>query len=200
MPETLIVNRTSLSAVSDIERVHQFQLSLWSQLGVVDGYLGSGSWIDCSGGLTLLALHRYSDKESADRGLEEISHHLLSPSGTASGASPVDTIRTETLEAAGRLQDGLLTSPFVSLTVRIAEPGHQKDLLHAVRDVLLECAVIDGFLGYRIGASESLKEEIVSLAGWGSYEAFLQSIPTGIVPSVRCFKLAWSTETTPVSS
>jgi hypothetical protein len=193
MPETLIVNRTSLDTQAAIERVHAFQLSQWPFLATVDGYLGSGTWIACDGGLGLLALHLYRDGASADAGLQVIAGHLLTPSGTASGSSPVDTIRTQTLEVSGQLGADILSAPYLSMTVRIAEPGHQAHLLQALRDVLMECASIGGFTGYRIGFSESLKEELVSLAGWTSREAFLKSVPTGIVPSVRCFKLAWST-------
>jgi heme-degrading monooxygenase HmoA len=186
---TLIVVRTQYSTMPSIESTKSYHQSVHRALEEVSGFEGGGLWVNSTEPGKHLIIYRYKDLESAAAGLEAISDQRLLAQSQTIHSGPPDVISLRTIKESGAVKD-IESCTYLSVSIRIAEPGYAADLEQDLERVFQEIQFLDGFTGYSVAVNNALEEEVVGIASWQSEEAFLRSVPEGIIVSVKGYRKA----------
>ncbi len=194
MSAIVILNRVTFHGSPDLVALRKYHEEIGIALSQNLGYVGGRIWSDLLEPSHFLTAHVYRDLRAAESGLQTIAQESLLQQYVTLDHDPPSTTRVRVIEATGALEGHMTDADFVSLSVRVAEPGRGNELRDDLRRVFSECEMIPGFTGYLIGVNDVLEEETIGLAGWDSQAAFLQSLPEGIIAKVRCYRRAFSPE------
>jgi hypothetical protein len=115
---------------------------------------------------------------------------MLERSLAISSGAP-NVLRVSTTTEFGAMKERLELCQYLSLVVRVSEPGYSKELQADLDRVFEESRVIPGFTGYVVGYRDTLEEEVIGIASWDGEESFRSSLPQGIIASVVGYRSAW---------
>ena len=191
MSAIVLVTRVRFHGRPDLAALRKYHEDIGAALQCVQGYGGSQIWMDIYDPTRFLTAHVYQDRRAAEWGLRTIAEEPLVQEYVRLEHDAPDTMRVRTVEAEGILTSRLIEAKFLSLSVRVAEPGRAMQLQEDLRLVFSECAQIPGYSGYLIGVNDALEEETFGIVGWETKEAFEQSVPNGLVAQVRCYGTAF---------
>ncbi|RYG30182.1 hypothetical protein EON81_25380 [bacterium] len=183
---SLIVARMSVHP-DDREASDRYYTGLRPHLEKVEGFRGVAVYGHVRFPEEHLALYGYTDTQAADRGLEALADYRFH-SETVSKASVPNVIRLEVL---GRVGQNILAAPkdsFLSMSLRVANPGYSDELAQDLDRIFNEISMIDGFLGAEYGCNDTLPDELVGLAAWRGAESFQASVPEGTIYDVRLYR------------
>ncbi|CAN5613250.1 hypothetical protein BH11ARM2_BH11ARM2_21720 [soil metagenome] len=186
MLSSLIVARMNVD-LNDRATSEAYYAGLLPHLERVEGFLGLGLYRHVRYDDEHLALYGYTDPEAADRGLAALSDYRFH-SETVSNASVPDVIRLGIL---GRIGGAVLSAPvgsYLSMSLRIANPGYSEELAYELDRTFTEISLIEGFIGAEYGSNDTLIDELVGLAAWGGAESFHASVPEGTIYDVRLYR------------
>jgi hypothetical protein len=66
---------------------------------------------------------------------------------------------------------------FLSISVRISDPGYGIDLAEEIDQLFQHLRLIPGFSGCVYGVGDDLPEEVIGVVTWANREAFVASLP-----------------------
>lgn len=162
--------------------------SVTEALQRVPGFRGAAYWNCVSKPDSIILLYDYESAEAADRGLRASMAVRPLAERLVADVAPPDVMRVKVIESSGLLKGGLPEGRFLSLSIRVAEPGYGEDLSTELTDIFAGLSVIDGFKGSLVGSNDTLDEEIVGLVAWDSKAAFEASLPKGMPYEVLLFQ------------
>lgn len=176
MSETLLLIRAHINEL-DLSGLEDYYLASRERLASVDGALGFSMWREVDSREGFLVIFEYRDVEAAESGLKALAGiRLLAESQTAD-YHPADVLRLRTeFRSGGRVSDSPKPG-YLSLSVRVADPGFGNELFDEVTVIFQELAFIPGFAGSLVGCSDVLAEEVVGIVTWSSRAAFEASLP-----------------------
>jgi heme-degrading monooxygenase HmoA len=154
-----------------------------------DGFLGGRLYRLTTDGSDHLIVWHYRDVAAAERGLVEVAKTKSLGERQSAGHAPADVTRARVLHAGGLGKDSLPEGHFLSLSVRVADPGYGKELASEYQRIFTELQFIPGFRGYIIAVNDTLDEEIYGIVTWDSAEAFGASLPAGVLYEVKLYGL-----------
>jgi hypothetical protein len=187
----VILSRVKFHGRPDLAALRKYHEDIGRALTCVQGYGGSQIWTDVYDPTRFLTAHVYQDRRAAEWGLRAIAEEPLVQEYVKLDHDAPNTLRIRTIESEGALINDLVGAKFLSLSIRIAEPGRGVQLQDDLRLVFSECALIPGYTGYLIGVNDALEEETAGIIGWQTKEAFEHSVPDPLVAEVRCFGTAF---------
>lgn len=176
MSEVLFIIRVQVNEL-DLVGVDQYYLHTRELLEKVDGFYGHSLWRKSGAHDELLVLHEYRDVEATERGLEALAGTKLLAEAQTADYHPADLMRIIVEGRGGKRISQTPKPSYLSMSVRVADPGYQRDLLDQVGVIFQELRFIPGNLGSVYGYRDGLREEIVGLVTWESPEAFSRSLP-----------------------
>lgn len=77
---------------------------------------------------------------------------------------------------------------YLSLSMRLADPGLGADLVAEVVDIFESLEVIEGCRAWIVARHEQLPEEVFGLVFWDTSEEFRQSLPSKTLYEVRLYR------------
>jgi len=158
------------------------------RLATVDGAQGMSVWRNVRQPNAVLIAYEYRDIQAAEKGLVALTGIRLLAETQTADFQPADVLRVRVV---GRHGPSLVKSPknsYLSMSVRVADPGYGPDLTEEIERIFTELEFIPGHVGSVFGPNDSLDEEIVGIVMWDSYQAFQSSLPPGHAPyEVRLF-------------
>jgi len=177
----------------DVPRQNHRSLEIYYQtldpaLRGVDGYGGLALWRMVGAPDRHLVIYEYRDIASADEGLQALAAGRLLTQTPVALRAPADVLRAEVLNRTGR---ALLSTPierFLSLSIRVAEPGYGQELADELDNIFGELSFIPGFLGSLYARNETISEEVVGIVTWDTQESFVSSVPDGSPYEVRLYR------------
>lgn len=184
MSEILLLIRVHIDEI-DNPGVESYYLTARERFAKMTGILGSSLWRDHKDSGQSLIAFEFRDVESADRAMAAISTvHLLSESQAAE-FEPAEAIRVIVRGRFGRRVSEAATTGFLSMSLRISDPGYGDDLVSEIDQIFQHLRLIPGFAGAIFGTSDDLDEEVIGVVTWDSKEAFVASLP----PSQRPYEV-----------
>ena len=179
--EILVLIRVRINEL-DSAGVEDYYLASRDRLASVDGSLGLSLWRNSIDHEQLLVAYEYRDLDAANRGLQALAGiQLLAESQTAD-YRPADVLR---VNAHGRYGCRIFETPkpgYLSMSVRIAEPGRAENLLEEMDMIFQNLQFIKGCCGSVYGNSDRLDEEVIGIVTWRTVTAFASSLPPGDAP------------------
>ena len=76
----------------------------------------------------------------------------------------------------------------LSMGIRIAEPGYEKELKRDYDTIFTELKLIPGFAGFYFGSRIDFAEEVVALALWHTIEAYTASLPSSTPRELQLYR------------
>lgn len=176
MAEILILARIKLHEF-DLPIITDYYFEVSEKLSKVRGFHGLSVWRDPRAAESFLVGYEYADVASAERGLVSVTEVRVLAETQLADFRPADVTRVRVAGRAGvRLSQTALTT-FLSMSVRVADPGYGPELISEVGNVLVELSLLPGFLGSIYGTNSALDEEVVGIATWASQSAYQGSLP-----------------------
>lgn len=157
-------------------------------LEAVDGFEGHLLAVDHHDPAELLAISRYRDLASAERGLVVVAQKPLREKIAVSEGVVFDVGRYTVESESRRTGMGAPVGRYVSVTVRNAEPGRARELADDLDRIFGELSVIPGMSGHTVAFHESLPEQALGLAAWTTPQSFERSLPDGRIHDVKLYK------------
>lgn len=181
MSEILILVRVR---VDELDYVHleAYTDAARSRLATVAGWHGLSVWRDTEDPQALLLCHEYTDVPAAERGLVALAGMPLLVEQGGAQLQPADVLRVRVLGRTGKRLSSCESPSYLSMSIRVADPGYGADLASEIDMIFQELAFLPGCLGSVYGENDVLTEEIVGLVTWASHEAFQSSLPPGLAP------------------
>jgi hypothetical protein len=179
--EILVLIRVRINEL-DTTGVEDYYLASRERLATVDGSYGLSLWRNTIDHEQLLVAFEYRDIEAANRGLEALAGIRLLAESQAADYRPADVLR---VRVHGRLGCRVHETPkpgYLSMSVRIADPGYGQDLLEEVEMIFQNLEFIKGCCGSIFGNSDRLDEEVIGIVTWRTVTAFASSLPPGDAP------------------
>lgn len=183
---TLLVVRSTVDP-ADGPKIAGYFKEASKRAATTPGYRGGRLYVNHHDSSDYLILWHYQDVQAADAGLIAIAKGAALPQYQSS-ASPADVRRTHVTSVYGAASDGMPPGDYLSMSLRVAEPGYGKELASELEQIFGELMLLNGFCGWIVAPSDTLAEEIVGLCSWVSPTAFQTSIPTGILYEVRLYR------------
>lgn len=144
-------------------------------------HAGATAWETWNSPTDFLLVVPHESAEAADEYLREtVEHGRTLESQGFKGSGTIDVMSIEVHNKAGTQLDEAPIGAFLSVSMRIAEPGLAKELEADVENVFRELDQIDGMLGWLCGSRSNVPEEIVGLAIWRDFDAYESSLPRGL--------------------
>lgn len=176
MSEVLFLIRVQVSEL-DLRGVDSYFRDTRERLSAVDGALGQTLWRLSGAHDDMLVIQEYRDVESTERGLEALAGTKLLAESQSADYNPADLMRIVVHGRVGCRPSQTANPSYLSMSIRISDPGYEAELLEDVSHIFQELQLIPGFLGAMYGNRDGLDEEVIGLVTWGSPEAFSQSLP-----------------------
>lgn len=165
--------------------VEEYYLASRERLASVEGSEGISLWRNLSERGQLLVAFEYANVEAAERGLLALSDVPLLAESQKADYRPADVLRVIVKGKSGcRIEDSSKPG-FLSMSVRISDPGYSEDLQQELDQIFEELSLIPGFCGSVYGYSDYLEEEVIGIVTWDTRKAFEMSIP----PSKRPYEV-----------
>lgn len=169
----------------DIAGVEDYYLSSKERLSTVDGAFGHSMWRGADDRADLMVVFEFKDMDAAERGLQALSGIRLLAESQAADYNPADLIHVQVTGRNGARISAAPKPAYLSMSVRVADPGFGNDLIEELGNIFQELSLIPGYAGSVQGFSDSLREEAVGIVTWATRDAFEASVP----PSVRPYKV-----------
>lgn len=173
---------------TDVANLHTYYRKLRPALEKVEGFQGLSLWRNYDNGERFLAMYRYRDLACAEVGLQALTENRLLAQTAVASAEPADVIRGFVLGEDGRAPNDVRTGQYLSLSIRVAEPGYGQDLANELERIFGELTLIPGYLGSLYARNETLAEEIVGIVTWESPQAFASSVPPGTLYELMLYR------------
>lgn len=187
MNDVLIVIRIATHEF-DNAGIEGYFMGVREAITSVPGFKGAGMWRTMGNPEETLILYRYDSIESAQNGLKTASERVTVAESARSSMGTADARRFNVAYSDGVFTDNLEVTPFISLSIRISEPGYGSELQLEIEDIFGGLAFIPGFSGGMIGIHDSIAEELVSIAGWKTGGAYLNSLPERMPYEVKFYQ------------
>ena len=157
-------------------------------LGSVKGFEGAALWQSVGKPTEHIALYHYASREAADEGLMVVAQKRFLAEAIPTYMAPPDVVRVAVHGRQGESVAGAELGSYLSVSIRVADPGMGGELVSELDRIFQEIAVIPGFNGAEFGPNDTLAEEIVGFATWDTPEDFAMSLPAGALYEVKLFK------------
>lgn len=172
----------------DVPNMEAYYRKLQPALGRVEGFQGLSLWRNIGDRERHLVLYHYASIEAADTGLSALADGKLLAETAVVNKEPANVMRIIVLGQQGKAVQAVAPGQFLSLSVRVSDPGYGQELADELDRIFGELTLIPGFLGSVYGRSESLEEEVVGLVTWGTRQAFESSVPEGTLYEVKLYQ------------
>lgn|GEM_PF-1320260 len=176
MPETLDLIRIRINEL-DLAGVEDYYLTARQHLASLDGFYGHSLWRGVGRPDDMMACFEYRDSDAAVKGIQLLSSLPLLASMQAAEYRPADLLRVQVEGRHGRKVSEAPRPGYLSMTIRVADPGYGQTLADQIGLIFEELAIIPGDVGSVYGFSEALPEEVIGLVVWSSEQAFASSLP-----------------------
>ncbi len=176
--EILILARVRL-AEFDLPTIADYYFEVGQRLANVEGCHGISVWRDPDNSESFLVIYEYADDDAAARGLTAIAEVRVKSESKLVEFNPADVIRVRTHRQTDKRVSESHRSSYLSMSVRIADPGYGPELLEEIGRIFDELHLIPGCLGSVYGPNAALEEEVVGIVTWDSEDAFISSLPPG---------------------
>ncbi|AIE83637.1 hypothetical protein [Fimbriimonas ginsengisoli] len=181
MSEILVLIRVRINEL-DASGVEDYFLACRARLETVDGSFGHSLWRNTIDHEQLLVAFEYRDLQAAERGLQALAGIRLLAESQSADYHPADVLR---VQVQGRSGLRIFESPkpgYLSMSVRVADPGRAQDLLDEIGAIFQGLEFIKGCCGSVFGNSDKLEEEVIGIVTWKTVVAFASSLPPGDAP------------------
>lgn len=176
MSEVLFLVRAIVNEL-DLAHMDSYYENLRQKLSAHPGFIGLSLWRMTGSYDELLVVQEYRDHAASEAGMEAMANSRLLAETHTADYNPAELLD---MEVAGRYGVRISQTPvpsYLSMSVRVADPGYEEELIEKLSDIFAELSLIPGFLGAVYGCREALREEAVGVAIWESAEAFSRSLP-----------------------
>lgn len=187
MSETLILAKVAVHEL-DWEIAKRYSSNLSEKLRSVDGFIGFSLWRSVADPVQHLMIYRYRDERAADEGLKAIANDKFLTEAQTIPLSPPDVVRMKAAGYDGETLEASDHSCFLSLSVRVAEPGYGVELGEELKRIFAELRLLPGYVGSIYGPHDTLDEELIGIVIWRSEAAFRSSLPDTVVYEVKLYR------------
>jgi heme-degrading monooxygenase HmoA len=157
------------------------------EIGHARGFRSFTVWQCCERPADLAMLMHFDDEETLRSGWEAFEKQDFLGDILALNPSAPDLRNLIVVRGKSSPGDVALDN-YLSLSIRIADPGHGPELIRELEEIFASLEVLDGCVGSMVCSVEHLEEEIVGIVFWTNEEAFRRSLPSKKMYEVRLFK------------
>lgn len=156
-------------------------------LEVVPGFNAVTLWAEADGAVGRMLLFEYASENAASHGLAAMAEADLILLQRGLTSTTPELISFGVRHREGAYPHSLDLGEFLSIVVRVGQPGDQGALMDDLDQVMGTLQAITGYRGSARGERLGFLEEVVSLAFWNNGAAFKDSLPSQPVYQVRAF-------------
>lgn len=187
MSETLFLARLRAQEAV-LGQIDEFYRNQGKGLRELPGLRGSGLWRQVSDPTQNLILVEFESDEAARQTMIQVAEQRAFAALEAHVSEPVDALAFRILQSEGALRGHLDQAEYLSISLRVSEPGYPDILTTDLERVFAELRYIEGYCGSLVAQNQALQEEILGLVAWGSEEAFAVSLPRTTTYEVRLYR------------
>lgn len=174
--QCVVLTRFRVTEVSN-EAILENQSRANDLLRSVPGFRPMGVWEQFGETFNFLVVTQYDTEEHMQAAFRRFVESSLFEDLNARMAEPANITRFTPARSHGRSFAELIAGDFMSLSIRLSEPGYSQDMLAELADIFGGLSMIPGYLGSISGTNMELEDEVIGVAFWRDRDSYAKSVP-----------------------